>query len=150
MPDKQVAIQLEKGSIATVVQLSRQIPEFQNPHAAEEYEKRLAGRRHLILIAYEKDSPVGFKVGYERTPDTFYSWMGGVLPTHRRLGIAQRLAETQETWAKEQGFSAIQFKTWNKHRAMLLFAIGRGFSILGVEPQEQLEDYRILLIKSLR
>ena len=30
---------------------------------------------------------VGFKIGYAVTSKRYYSWLGGVIPAHRRLGI---------------------------------------------------------------
>jgi len=137
------------GDIATVVDLSRQLTAFTNPHPAAEYEKRLQGRRHLIQIAYKDTQPIGFKVGYEKSKRVFYSWMGGVLPSNRRQGVARLLAQAQEAWAKEQGFSQIEMKTWNKHRAMLLFAIGNGFHITAVHERATLLEYRISLVKNI-
>ena len=65
--------------------------------------------------------PAGFKVGYERE-NYFYSWMGAVLPAYRRLGIAQKLADQQEKWAKSAGYTTIRFKTRNHHKGMFIFA----------------------------
>lgn len=141
-------LEIKEADIETVVALSQQIPEFIQPHGAEEYYKRLTGVPHLILVAYIEDHPVAFKVGYERE-DYFYSWMGGVLPVYRRFGIAQALADAQETWARAQGHSHIIFKTRNSHKAMLLFAIKNGFNIIEIEKRDSVEDYRILLQKFL-
>ena len=55
----------------------------------------------------------------------------------------------QEEWARARGFTCIQFKTRNRLKAMLQFALGNGFDIIGVEPRETLAEYRILLQKSL-
>ncbi len=146
MPDR---FEIAQGDIETVVALSQQIPEFINPHGAAEYYKRLTGVPHLILIAFVENQSVGFKVGYEREGN-FYSWMGGILADFRRLGIAQALADVQETWAKEHGYPAITFKTRNSHKSMLLFALKNGFHIISVEAKETLaEEYRIVLQKIL-
>lgn len=141
---------VKPGSIAEAVAISRMLPEFNDPHEAEEYIKRLYGKKHLILIAYVHDQAIGFKVGYAKENDgSFYSWMGGVLPAYRQQGIAKELADAQETWARENGFTKIRFKTRNRHKNMLLFAIKNGFKIIAVEPRESTEEYRILLEKTL-
>jgi GNAT superfamily N-acetyltransferase len=75
--------------------------------------------------------------------------MGGVLPEFRRHHIANQLADAQEKWAKENGYTAITFRTRNRHKAMLLFSIKNGFQIIGVEPRETIDEYRILLRKNL-
>ena len=141
-------IKILPGTITQVVTLSQQIPEFINPHPAEEYQKRLANRPHLILIAYVEDKPAGFKVGYERE-DYFYSWMGAILPAFRRNNMATLLAEAQEDWAKRKGYPHVTFKTRNHLKPMLLFAIKRGFNILAVDKRDSIEDYRIILRKKL-
>lgn len=148
MQRKAFLYKIKKGTIETVVQLSRQIAEFTNPHDAGEYEKRLANTPHLILVAYDQNLPVGFKVGYEREGG-FYSWMGGVLPEYRENGIAQKLADEQEAWAKQQGYPHVTFKTRNRHRSMLLFAIKNGFQIIGFEKRQDIAENRLLLCKFL-
>jgi predicted GNAT superfamily acetyltransferase len=143
-------IEIRAGSIEEVVQLSRQIPEFINPHPATEYYQRLSGKKHLILTACVDDRPIGFKVGYDKESDgSFYSWMGGVSPAYRQQQVAKQLALTQEKWARENGFTSIRFKTRNRHKAMLVFALKNQFQIITVEPRETIEEYRILLEKRL-
>ena len=138
---------IRTATIETAVQVSQQVPELENPHGAEEYQKRFRNAPHLILAAYDGDKPVGFKAGYERD-GYFYSWMGGVLPAYRKKGIAQALANAQEAWAKKQGYDSITFKTRNVHKAMLIFALGNGFDIIAVEKKEEVAANRIWLRKA--
>lgn len=141
-------ITIKTATISEVVALSQQIPEFHQPYTAQEYEKRLTNTPHLILIAYQNNQPIGFKVGYDKGT-SFYSWMGGVLPAFRKKGIAKLLAQTQENWAKKQGYKTITLKTRNQHRAMLIFALKNGFNIVGFEPKSSVEAHRIVLQKHL-
>ena len=136
------------SDIATAVAVSKRIPEFIHPPEAAEYEKRLNGVPHLILVAFDGDQPVGFKVGYQRERG-FYSWMGCVLPTYRRRNIALRLAEEQEKWAREQGYKSVTFKTRNQHKNMLIFALKRGFNVVGFKEKGDVLTNRILLKKVL-
>ncbi len=142
---------IRQGTIEEVVNLIDQFPEFDQPHPASEYKKRFVGGiPHLILIACIEDKPVACKVGYQREVDgSFYSWMGGVHPEYRRLGLARQLAEAQEVWAQSKGYRLIRFKTRNRHQKMLLFAIGRGFRICGYEPLPDPGESRIWLEKVL-
>jgi predicted GNAT superfamily acetyltransferase len=143
-------ITVVESSLVEAVAISKQIPELVNPHPLPEYEHRLQGKPALVLTARANDTPVGFKVGYEKFSDgSFYSWMGGVLPDYRKYGIARALALYQEEWAKANGYTSIVFKTRNRHKAMLIFALSNGFSIINVEPREDLEEYRIILRKQL-
>lgn len=143
-----MAILIREGSIAEAVSVSRLVPEFKDPYPTAHYEKRLLHKPHLILIACDDTRPIGFKVAYERD-QAFYSWMGGVIPAYRNQGIAQMLAEAQETWAIKHGYKSIFFKTHNKHRAMLIFALKNGFQITGFEKKDAVADNRIWLSKVL-
>ncbi len=142
-------LHIKEGTIAQVVALSNQIDEFVSPHGALEYENRLANVPHNILVAYEGEEPVGFKVGYERD-GYFYSWMGGVRKEWRRKGVAQTLANRQEEWARQQGYTSVTFKTRNRLKPMLLFGLRNGFNIVGFEEREDIGENRILLRKELR
>ena len=141
-------IKIATGQLQTVVAISQQIPEFNNPHNLSIYQQRLTDVPHLVLVAYVDNVPAGFKVGYERD-GYFYSWMGAILPAYRRLGLARKLAEKQEVWAKAKGYPHITFKTRNRLKPMLLFAIGRGFDIIDIQPKATVDEYRIILRKLL-
>jgi predicted GNAT superfamily acetyltransferase len=140
---------IKEGTIEKCLEITSKIPELANgQYSFEEYKKRLSDVKSLILVAQIDDKLVGFKVGYERDNDnSFYSWMGGVLPEYRKLKIAQQLADYQENWAKKQGYQSITFKTRNYLKPMLIFSLKNGFHIERIESKEKLEDYRIFLRK---
>ncbi|MFA0963206.1 GNAT family N-acetyltransferase [Roseivirga sp. BDSF3-8] len=153
-------IYVREGTVEEVFSLIPHIPEFNGSYPREEYNLRLSHTPHLILLAEWRDhirnearnnegSLAGFKVGYELQPGVFYSWMGGVHHRYRRMGVAAMLADRQEEWAIQAGYNTLRLKTWNRHKGMLCFSILRGFNILSVEPYPRMDDYRIILEKSL-
>jgi predicted GNAT superfamily acetyltransferase len=144
-----MAIIIKETSIKEVHSVSLNIPEFINPHPIEIYKKRLKNTNHLTLGAFDGVIPIGFKVGYGLNEDTFYSWMGAVLTDYRRQNIAKQLAQAQEKWAKENGYNKIRFKTRNKLRSMILFAIKNDFNIIEVETKEEIGENRIIMEKIL-
>lgn len=143
-------IKIRQGNIEEVVALSQRVSEFYQPYSEKIYEDRLKQVTHLILIAEVDGVQVGFKVGYQRdSAHTFYSWMGGVLDSHRRKGIATKLADAQELWAKNQDYLKIYFKTRNKLSKMIHFGLNRGFMIVDLIKKGKIEDYRIVMEKVL-
>jgi GNAT superfamily N-acetyltransferase len=102
-----------------------------------------------LAIAYIEDQPVGFKIGYARNPDEFYSWLGGVLPEFRGLGIASDLMATQHEWCQKQGYSKISTKTQNRFKPMLILNIKNGFEIIGTEPSDK-DGMKILMEKKIK
>ena len=141
-------IEIKNAELIIVVQLMQQLPEFNNPYGLEEISKRIHNVPYLNLIAYFENIPTGFKLGYERD-GYFYSWLGGTLPKYRRMGIAKKLADEQEKWAKENGYGSITFKTRNRHKAMLSFSLNNGFDIFKIEEKDSIDEYRVWLIKNL-
>lgn len=141
---------IEEANLEEAVALLEQLPEFDQLKPLEHYRQILASRPQLILLARYEHKAVGCKLGYDRFEDgSFYSWLGGVLPVYRKSGIVRKLADYQEGWARTQGFKSIKFKTQNRHKAMILFAIKNGFNIYNVRSKDELEHYRIELIKEL-
>ena len=142
-------IHICERSFQECVYLSSKIPEFNSPYKIEEYKKRCTGK-YLALIAEIDNQSVGFKIGYDRLNDgSFYSWMGGVLPKFRRMGVAYSLANFQEKWATNNKFSSILLKTRQKHDGMIAFSLNRGF-IITEETQIVLDEgTRIWMEKSL-
>ncbi len=142
------AFTIEEGRTGDVIIMLREIPEFDSTPSLNEIMAKIGSVRHLVLTAYVEGKPAGFKIGYERG-GTFYSWLGGVLPAYRRLGVAGRLAEAQEEWAKTHGYKTIWMKTRNRFPEMLMMAVGRGFQITGFDPRDKIGEHRIVLTKSL-
>ena len=144
-------IEIVEGKLEAALQVLRQLPEFDRLLAKDYYFEKLKNKPSLILLAKVDHILVGCKVGYDRYDDgSFYSWLGGVIPGFRKDGIARQLADRQESWAKQNGYESIKFKTLNRHKSMLIFAVKNGFEIYNVKPKDELENYRIEMIKNLR
>ena len=150
MEEDPITFKIREASTAELLWVHERIPEFPGKASLEFYTDRLKHRLFLALVAEKDGELLGFKVGYQsETPDTFYSWMGGVRPEFRMHGIADALAEFQENWARERRFKAVFFKTRNRFPAMIAFGLKRGFAIMGVLPKGGVEDYRVVMRKEL-
>ena len=101
-----------------LVQCLRLHEEILGPLSPRGLQRRLRGRRRLLLAALEDDCVVGYKFGYEDSPGRFYSWIGGVSPPHRRQGVARQLMERQHEWARERGYPRVRTHTSNGHRGI--------------------------------
>lgn len=101
----------------------------------------------LVQLARSQGHLVGCKLGYEREPGLFYSWLGCVDTQFRGQGIAAELMQQQHDWCRAQGYKTVQTKTYNQWRSMLLLNIRSGFDIVGTEPGRY--GLKIVLEKSL-
>ncbi len=143
-------VQIVEGKLTAALEVLHQLPEFDRLLESDYYFDKIRYRESLVLIAKTESSVVGCKVGYDKFKDgSFYSWLGGVIPSERKAGVARLLASHQEQWAKAKGYKSIKFKTLNRHKSMLIFAIKNGFEIYNVKPKDELGNYRIEMIKEL-
>ena len=139
---------IELAQLDTVFNLYRAIPEFVDPIPQREFEDRV-GENHLALVYSVKGTPVGFKLGYPLDDQVFYSWVGGVLPAYRGLGVAQKLLAEQETLVRARGFKRLQVKSMNRFPVMLGLLVSAGYLIEGVETADDPAFNKILFYKPL-
>lgn len=87
----------------------------------------------LVVLAIDADQVIGCKLGYERKPASFYSWLGCVDQAYRRHGIAAELMRRQHDWCRQNGYRTVRTHTYNQWRSMLILNIRSGFDIIGTE-----------------
>lgn len=107
---------------------------FDNQTAAElqaelTYQLNRTGLQTLLAVV--DGQVVGCKVGYERKPGHFYSWLGAVHADFRGQGIATELMRRQHDWCFQHGYYTIRTQTYNRWRQMLVLNLRFGFDIVG-------------------
>lgn len=90
-----------------------------------------AHTQFYCIVASENNNLVGFKLGYVRDQAQFYSWLGGVLPAYRSLGVASELMRMQHQWCLDKKFKKIRTHTTNKFPEMISLNLKHGFEIVG-------------------
>jgi len=144
--------EVREADVALALSVYSQLAEFSATLAPGTVASRLAGKTSLVIVAFAAAQPIGFKIGYDRFCDgSFYSWLGGVVATHRQKGVASELNGFMENWASRAGFSSICFKTRNRFAPMLISGLQWGYHVEAVEKRQNLApaDYRIWMRKSL-
>ena len=84
------------------------------------------------ILGYHNEKLIGFKIGYPYDENTFYSWIGGVLPKHQQKGMANHMAELQEKYAVSKGFIKLRTKSMNAYKPMMILNLKNGFDITKV------------------
>lgn len=99
----------------------------------EFFKERIHQKEDLVIaLCYEYKSLIAFKIGYRYNESTFYSWVGGVLPSYRQQGIAKHLAHMQEEAVIKKGYRKLRTKSMNKFRPMMILNLKNGFDIVQV------------------
>jgi GNAT superfamily N-acetyltransferase len=123
--------------------------ELFGPGGSEARRTMLNGRTHIhVCIAFDGPTPVGFKLGYMPRSHYFESWLGGVLPAHRRQGIAGELQRLQHAWCAGQGFRILTTTTSSDNTAMLILNLQHGYTITGTFLDRK-DHVKIILQKHL-
>jgi ribosomal protein S18 acetylase RimI-like enzyme len=136
----------DDGAINEILNVANKVL---NPTDREKFIRKLQENKNLlVLVCCIDDQIVGFKAGFEKTADTFYSWLGGVDPDFQRLGAASMMMKAMFEWCAVRGYKMIETKTTNSNKAMLLLNIISGFDI--VEVRSDMDGVqKILMTKSL-
>jgi GNAT superfamily N-acetyltransferase len=122
---------------------------FEHPFALDKIRERVFGKEAFLSIhAYSDRKIVGFKTGFSIGNAVFYSWIGGVDPEHRRLGLGRRLMLLQHQELKALGFLKVQTKTQNRFRDMIILNLKSGFEIVDTFVEDG-KGFQILLEKRL-
>lgn len=115
----------------------------------EKLDSKLKDKKKVWLInAYDDQKLVGFKLGYQLSQTTFYSWLGAIDPEYQGIGLGKKLLDLQHVWCSENGYEVIETKTMNKWKTMLLLNIKNGFEITRTE-RNQRGEMKILMEKKL-
>lgn len=123
---------------------------FDQKFSLEKIQKELIGRPYTLgVFAYEDKKPIGFKVGFELYPYTFYSWIGGVLEESRGKGVARSLMEAQHEYLKEDGYRWVRTQSQNRFKKMMICNLRFGFNIKGIEVGRKDPEPYIIFEKKL-
>jgi len=115
------------------------------------FEQRFRGRYNVsMLVAIVEERHVGFAIGFELMPSTYFSWICGVLPDYRRTGVATQLIQGQRAWAQDNEYSILRFECQNQHRPMLHVAISEGFDAVGIRWDTATGNNVVIFEKDLR
>ena len=134
--------------LPVIVDLYNQI--YRPPRDVESFRRRYLGRYNVLqMIAWIKDRPVGFFMGFELKPSAFFAWFYGVLPDFRRQGIATQLMEAVHEWARDHEYESVRLECHNSARSMLHLAIALDYIVAGIRWDPDRGDNLVIFEKTL-
>jgi len=134
--------------LPVIVELYNQV--YRPARDMESFQRRFQGRHNILqMIARVGDRPVGFFLGFELKPTSFFAWFYGVIPEYRRQGIASQLMEAVHEWAAQNDYNSVRLECHNSARPMLHLAIALGYDIAGIRWDPDRGDNLVIFEKTL-
>ncbi len=142
-------IAIGPGELETVAELYNQV--FSPSQEEEFFRRRFLSRHNVSLfMAMLDEQPVGFVIGFEIMPSTYFCWLCGTVPDARRMGIATQLMHAQQAFAHDHGYNVLRFECQNQHRPMLHVAITEGYDLVGIRWDTNSAHNVVIFEKDLR
>jgi len=137
-----------QDDLPVIVDLYNQI--YRPSRDVDSFRRRFRGRYNILrMIARIKDQPVGFFLGFELKPTTYFAWFYGVLPEFRRQGIATQLMEAVHAWARDSEYESVRLECHNAARSMLHLAIALDYIVAGIRWDPDRGDNLVIFEKTL-
>ena len=122
---------------------------FDNDVDQEDFHWRLTRPPEVsVQIAEASDELVGFKIGHALSTRRYLSWLGGVHPDYRGMGIAMKLMAMQHEWIQSCGYQGVETSTQTDNLAMLQLNLKAGFEVIGSHNRNN--DPRVILYKTFQ
>ena len=138
---------MPEARLSGLAALHREI--FGSTISTADLRRRLLRKRSLVcILVTSREKLVGYKIGYERNTDEFFSWLGGVKTGFRRRGLASEMLKRQHALARTLGYKRILTESGNEWREMIILNLRRGFDIIGSSTDDQGKP-RVLMAKNL-
>lgn len=139
-------ISVKEGNLDDVLLVHENIVEFDEKHPPKDFFiKRYENTKHIIIISYYNEFPIGYIIGYEIDNDNFYCWLAGVDVNYRRCSALSMMMNYLIEWCHKNNYKKISIKTRNKYRNMLMYLIKNNWNFISVENKDTLSEYRINL-----
>lgn len=106
-----------------------------DPYSLEHYQKKLKDLEPKIFIAKIDGQVVGDSISFDRD-GSLYIWIMGVLKEYRNKGIATKIFENNEQFARANKLESVSVKVYNVSKEMLMILLVRGYQITNVEQSE--------------
>lgn len=101
-------------------------------YTLDDYKKRLEGINPIIFVAEDNGKIIGDCISFEKD-NKFYLWISGVLKDYRNRGIASKLFDLREQYAREHNYKKIFTKVYNVSKEMLKLINKRGYKIIEIQ-----------------
>ncbi|WP_068545243.1 hypothetical protein [Thalassotalea crassostreae] len=136
-------------SLSQSIDVLNYIPEFDERFELTKIKERILDKQYLALGVEVEGILVAVKLGYFLNDKVFYSWLGGVLPRFRLLGLAQSLLNEQEQILAAKNVGEIQVKSMNRYPSMLQMLISNHYQIYDIEPNPNSDFLKVKFRKYL-
>src|SRR5574343_21415 len=126
---------VEVDRLAEIVEVNKSVFEdmYDWPiYELKDYQDKLKDINPIIFIVEENGKIIGNSIAFEKD-NGFYLWILGVLKEYRNQGIASKLLDLREEYARIHGYKKIFAKVYDVSKDMLILLGKRGYKIVDTE-----------------
>ncbi|KKP67743.1 MAG: GCN5-related N-acetyltransferase [Candidatus Moranbacteria bacterium GW2011_GWE1_35_17] len=116
------------------------------PYSFNQYQERLKNLEPKIFVAKIGDRIIGNSISYNKE-NSLYVWIMGVLKDCRNKGIATKLFENNEQFAKENNYESVIAKVYNVSQEMIRLLLARNYQIVDIEKSDSNPKYNAVHLK---
>lgn len=143
-------IRIRPASIDEVIKIGSKVFPSERLKSREDFGKQYKDKDKLISVAYVGDDPAGYAVWYDKDGDgSFYCWLTGVDPDHRRKGVLKGLMAFGQAIARSKKYKKIKTKARNSENGMIAYLAKYGFQVTDFERRPDNKDSKIAFEKEL-
>lgn len=143
-------ITIKQGSIDDLVDVTKQIKEFEVHFSKRHFTNILKEKSYSIMVAYDASKPVGYTCGYINSHNGWFeNWVSAVLKPYRKQGIMSLLYKQQEKWVKIKGINRIVGDINQRNISMLILCLKAGYYISGYKFDNNIKTSKVFVEKNL-
>lgn len=107
-------------------------------------------RNPLLILAFDGENAVAFKLGYEKSRSVFMSWLGGPHPDHRHGGLPRRCSSGNMNGSRTKAIAPLRPISTNDYTGMLILNLNEGFRSVGTHWSSQRGSLGVLFFRLLQ
>lgn len=91
----------------------------------------------LLIYVMHGDVPIGWLIGVQEDPETFYMMNTGLLPAHQGKGVYTALLPKHLAYLQSLGYQKVSSRHIATHNGIIVPKLKAGFLITGLELSEE-------------
>ncbi len=126
-------------SVDLLNEIFSEFPDFK-PYTTEFAYNRTKGKNPLILEVYDNEQIIAYALCYDRIKGYLHIWDIGTKKAFRGKGIASKIYDHIEKYAKVNNYQGVTLNTFNRFANNIRLLLARGYEIFDIETKGEFKN----------